>query len=199
MSGWGTRLSRVASVAIATSFFCPAVRADGQGFPLADMIRETKVALLRVQEKNEARNLPPLNKAVLELNTVQQVDASGSVKFLVIEIGGGPATEATSTVTVVLRPPSPSARAEITNLKLADRLAEGILASARSLSEAASGSPPLLASSITVAMKFAVTRSMNGGMSVEFPPFQLKGGAGVKASEIHTVTVTYSESDGSGK
>ena len=73
---------------------CSAAPAKGPpGLPLADMIRETKVALLRVQEKAEAANLPPLANAVLELNALQQIDASGSVKFLVIELGGGPTFE----------------------------------------------------------------------------------------------------------
>lgn len=113
------------------------------------------------------------------------------MKFLVVEVGGGPATEATSTVKITLRPPSPGARTEVATDQLADRLAEGILASARSLSEAARGQPPLQVSAVTVAMKFAVTRSVNGGLSVEFPPFQLSAGGGVKASEIQVVTVTY--------
>jgi NTP-dependent ternary system trypsin peptidase co-occuring protein len=177
--------------AVSIGVFCPAANAEERGFPLADMIRETKVALLRVQEKGEARNLPPLSSAVLELNTIQEVDAKGSVKFLVVEVGGGPATEATSTVKITLRPPSQGARNEVTTDQLADRLAEGILASARSLSEAALGQPALQVSAVTVAMKFAVTRSVNGGLSVEFPPFQLSAGGGVKASEIQVVTVTY--------
>jgi hypothetical protein len=76
-------------------------------------------------------------------------------------------------------------------VQFADRLAEGILASARALAEAGRGQPPLQASSVTVAIKFVVKRSANGGLSIEFPPFAINAGATVKASEIQVVTVTY--------
>lgn len=161
------------------------------GLPLVDMIRETKVALLRVQEKAEARNLPPLSEAVLELNTVQQVDASGSVKFFVIELGGGPATEASSTVKLTLTPPPPGSGSDVASVQFADRLAEGILSSARALAEASAGKPPLMVSSAVVSVRFGLTRSANGGLSVQFPPFELKGGGKINSSDIQTVTVTY--------
>lgn len=176
----------------ATMYLCfSSAIGKAEGLPLADMIRETKVALLRVQEKAEARNLPPLSSAILEFNTIQEVDADGSVKFLVVELGGGPTTESTSTVKITLRPPQPGAGTDVANIQLADRLAEGILAAAKSLAEAARGKPPLVVSAVEVGIKFAVKRSANGGLSLEFPPFDLKAGGGVKASEIQIVTVNY--------
>jgi Trypsin-co-occurring domain 2 len=179
--------------AILVSLACSGASAETQGLPLADMIRETKVALLRVQEKAEARNLPPLSSAILELNTIQQVDASGSVKFLVIELGGGPATEAASTVKITLEPPAPGAGTDVANVQLADRLADVILASAASLAEAKKGKPPLKVTEVSVAVKFGLVRSANGGLSLAFPPFELKAGATIKASEIQTVTVSYAD------
>jgi hypothetical protein len=167
--------------------------ADAQPYPLADMIRETKVALLRVQEKAEAQNLPPLSSAVLELNTVQAVDASGSIKLLVIEIGGGPATEASTTVKLTLTPPAPGTGTDVAAgaPTLADGLAEAILAAARSLNEASKGKPPLIVSGLSVAVKFGIVRSANGGLALQFPPFEVRAGAKIKASEIQTVTVSY--------
>lgn len=169
----------------------PRASAETQGLPLADLIRETKVALLRVQEKAEARNLPPLSSVVLEVNTVQEVEANGSVKFLVVELGGGPASETTSIFKIKLVPPHPGEGTDVANIELADRLAEGILASARSLAEAKEGKPSLNAAEVSVALKFGLTRSVNGGLSIEFPPFELQGGGKVKASEVQIVTVTY--------
>ncbi len=155
------------------------------------MIRETKVALLRVQEKAEAANLPPLANAVLELNALQQIDASGSVKFLVIELGGGPTFESSSTIKVKLTPPPPGSGTDVAGVQLADRLAEGILSAARSLEEARKGKPPLNVSELVVAVKFGLVRAANGGLSIQFPPFEVKAGGKIKASEIQTVTVTY--------
>lgn len=181
----------IAVSAAAALLFCFPAFGESQGLPLADMIRETKVALLRVQEKAEARNLPPLSSAILEINTIQEIDASGSIKFLVVEVGGGPTTEATSTVKITLIPPKPGAGTDVANTQLADRLADVILASANSLAEAKKGKPPLNVSAVEVAVKFAIVRSANGGLSLQFPPFELKAGATIKASEIQTVTVTY--------
>jgi hypothetical protein len=127
----------------------------------------------------------------LEVNTIQQVEANGSIKFLVVEVGGGPATEATSTVKVTLLPPPPGDGTDVANIQLADRLAEVILASARSLAEAKQGKPPLIVSEVVVAVKFGLVRSVGGGLSLQFPPFELKAGGKIKASEIQTVTVSY--------
>lgn len=70
MSQRDTSAPIMVAFAVATGVFCSAANAEERGFPLADMIRETKLALLRVQEKGEARNLPPLSSAVLEVNTI---------------------------------------------------------------------------------------------------------------------------------
>jgi Trypsin-co-occurring domain 2 len=187
----GSRGPVIAVFAAAAFLFCFPASGECQGLPLVDMIREMKVALLRVQEKAEARNLPPLSSAVLEINTIQEIDANGSIKFLVVALGGGPTTEATSTIKITLIPPRPGVGTDVANIQLADRLAEVILASAKSLAEAKQGKPPLIVSAVTVAVKFAIVRSANGGLSLQFPPFELKAGAKIKASEIQTVTVTY--------
>jgi hypothetical protein len=162
-----------------------------EGLPLADMIRETKVALLRVQDAAEARNLPPLANAVLELSTIQEVDASGSLKLVVVEIGGGPATEATSSISVTLVPPPAGSPSDIASVRLADQLAQSILSAARALAEAKAGNPPLIAGEVKASIKFALVRAANGGLSLTFPPFEVSAGAKVKASEIQTITVTY--------
>ena len=177
----------------ATAVFLANSAAFGEsgGLPLADMIREIKVALLRVQEKAEARNLPPLSSAVLDVNTIQEIGGEGSVKFLVVEVGGGPTTNSTTEVEITLVPPPPGSGTDVANLQFADRLADVILASAKSLAEAGQGKPPLNVSSVRVAVKFGLIRTANGGVSLEFPPFEFKAGAKIKASEIQTVTVTY--------
>jgi hypothetical protein len=159
------------------------------------MIRETKVALLRVQEQLEVLKLPPLSEVELELNTLREVDARGSVRFLIIELGGGPTTESSTTVKLTLTPPPPGSGTDVANIQLADALAEGILSSARSLveakEEASKGKPPLLVSALTVAVKFGLMRSGDGTLSIHFLPLDLKAGGTIKASEIQTVTVTY--------
>jgi hypothetical protein len=189
----GSRHSRLLLAAIIAIAGCStAARAqDGSGLPLTDMIRETKVALLKVQEKAEARNLPPLSTAVLELNTVQEIEGNGSVKFVVIELGGGPATESASTFKLTLVPPPPGSGSDVAAVELADRLAEGILSAARSLVAARQGKPPLLVSELVVSVKFGLARSGAGGLALQFPPFELKAGGKIKASEIQTITVTY--------
>jgi len=177
--------------AVTSLLFAATASAKAQGLPLADLIRETKVALLRVQEKAEAQRLPPLKNATLEVNTTQEISGDGSVKFLVVELGAGPSVGSTSTVKITLEPPPPGAGINIANVQLADKLAEGILSAARSLAEAEQGQPPLIVSAVTVAIKFAVKRSASGGLALEFPPFKLNAKAGNQSSDIQVITVTY--------
>ena len=54
---------------------------------LEDLVREVKVALLRVQEAPDASQLPALEKAVLEVNTEVKTEEGGKISLWVVELG----------------------------------------------------------------------------------------------------------------
>jgi hypothetical protein len=161
------------------------------GLLLADLIRETKVALLRVQEAAEAQNLPALQDAVLEAQTAMAQDASGRVRLFVVEVGGGVATEATNMVRLKLVPPPPGSRVDVSAVELSDALAALILSAARSLDEAARGEPPLVATEVSATLRFAISRSGQGSIGLQWPGIEVGGGGSIRASELQTVVVTY--------
>jgi hypothetical protein len=158
---------------------------------LEDLIREVKVALLKVQQDDESRSLPKLETAVLELNTVQVMKANGKVSFYVVEIGGDVSSQITHTVTLTLTPPSAKASSDVASTRLAEALAESILAGAKAIVAAKKGSPPLHARELKVAIKFALIREGGGGLKVSFPPFAIGAGGSISASAIQSITVTY--------
>ena len=170
--------------AIATPMFAKEVT-------LEDLVREVKVALLRVQQHAERDQLPPLATAELELNTVQSTEGSGKISFLIVEIGGEASKEFTHSVKLTLTPPSPKSSSDVTSVLLADALAESILAGARAISAAKKGSPPLHAKELKAVVKFALKRDAEGKLSISFPPFEIGTGASVSASAIQSITVTY--------
>ena len=158
---------------------------------LEDLVREVKVALLKVQQDDESESLPKLETAVLELNTVQVTKANGKISFIIVEIGGDVSNQITHTVKLTLAPPSPDASSDVASIRLANALAESILAGAKAITEAKKGSPPLHARELTVAIKFALKREGGGGLKISFPPFNIGAGGSASASAIQSITVTY--------
>ena len=112
---------------------------------LTDLVREVKVALLKVAEAVEAQHLPKLDKAELEVNASIKTDGDGKVSLWVVELGASGNNEYASTVTLTLRPPPPGSSSNIAVVHLAGALSEAILAGARAIQAAGEGNPPLLA------------------------------------------------------
>jgi Trypsin-co-occurring domain 2 len=100
---------------------------------VADLVREVKIALLKVAEAVEAQDLPKLDKAELEVNTSIKTDGDGKVALWVVELGASGKNEYASTVTLTLRPPPPGSPSNIGVVHLADALSEAILAGARAI------------------------------------------------------------------
>jgi hypothetical protein len=162
--------------------------------PLADLVREVDVALLQVGEAAEAqRNLPKLEKAVLEVNTSIKKDANGKISLLVVELGGTGINEYASKVTLTLKPPPPGSKSNIGAVSLADSLRESILAGALAIEAAKTGNPPLVADNLVAAVHFAIMRDGSGKVAVKFPPFEVSGGGGISSSQVQTITVTYKQ------
>lgn len=186
-----TGIVLAAGLGLAAALPPTAAAQEGNGLLLADLIRETKIALLRVQEAAEAQRLPALKEATLEVQTAVAQDASGRLRLFVVEIGGGVATEATSTVRIRLVPPPPGSKVDVGPVEISDALTELILSAARALDEAATGQPPLEASEVQATLRFAINRTGRGSIGLQWPGIELGGGGSIKASELQTVVVTY--------
>ena len=159
---------------------------------LEDLVREVKVALLKVEQHAANANLPPFSTAELELNTVQSAGLNGKISFLIVEIGGAGSEQITNSVRLTLLPPPPKSSSDVANLKFADSLAESIIAGAQAIAVAKKGSPPLKAKELQVSVKFVIIRDAEGKLSIKYPPFEIAGGGSVSDSAIQSITVRYS-------
>jgi hypothetical protein len=158
---------------------------------LEDLVREVKVALLKVQQSAENDKLPPLSSAEIELNTVQSKNGEGKLSVLIVEIGGTLSSEITNTIKLTLVPPSSKSSSDVASVQFADALAESILSGARGIAAAKIGSPPLNAKELEATIKFVIKRDGNGKLSISFPPFELSAGGGIKKSSIQSIKVIY--------
>ena len=158
---------------------------------LEDLVREVKVALLRVQEAPDASQLPALEKAVLEVNTEVKTEEGGKISLWVVELGGTEKGGAMSSIELTLKPPEPGSPTDVANEDLADALAAAILAGARAVFVASQGNPPLVPDHLTASIKFAVEADGNGGLAVKFPPFEVGANASFSSAQVQTIAVTY--------
>jgi hypothetical protein len=165
--------------------------AGAQTLTLEDMIREVKVALLRVEQIAREEEIPPLHSVDLELNTVQVVDGNGKVSFLIFVIDGGVKTEQTNTVKLTLVPPPPESGSSVAAANIADTLTQAILAGARAIKLAGQGQPPLVANELKATLKFAFTKKAGGGLQLQFPPFEIGGSGSGSHGAVQTLSVTY--------
>lgn len=170
----------------------------GVDLSLIDLVREVKVALLKVADAIEAQKLPALDKAELEVNTSMKIDGEGKVSLWVVELGSSGKNEHVSTVTLILRPPKPGSPSDIAAVHLAEALSEVILAGARAIKEAEKGDPPLVADELVASVNFAVDRDAKGNVRLRFPPFDASAGFVVAAAQVQKITVTYKRGEDKG-
>jgi hypothetical protein len=162
-----------------------------QQMTLEDLVREVKLALLKVQQKIENNSLPPLETVKLEVNTVQSMIGDGKISFLIVELGSKTSKKVTNSVKLTLRPPPSDSSADVSASGISGALAESILAGARAVAIAKKGSPPLHAQELEATVKFAIEREGNGKLSIRFPPFEMGAGGSIAESAIQSITATY--------
>jgi hypothetical protein len=164
---------------------------ESNALPLADLIREVKVALLQVADATDAQSLPKLDSAVLQVNATLKKGADGKMSLWVVELGGGQSGEYASSVTLTLKPPKAGSPSDIAAVRLADALRDAILTGARAIRAAEQGNPPLIADKLEASVRFAIQQDASGKLAVKFPPFEVSGGGSFSSTAVQTITVTY--------
>jgi len=173
------------------AFSSSTVCAETNDVALKTMLREVKVALLRVEQTADQESLPPLKQATLELKATQTTDANGKISFFVASLGGGVKSQAVQTITLILAPPDKDSGEDVASVQIADILAEAILAGARAIDDASRGEPPLIAKDLSVTVQFGLTTDGEGGLSLAFPPFDGEIGGKYSAATVQKITVHY--------
>ena len=179
------------TMATAAALIGLVVAAHAQGMPLSKLVREVKVALQKVERSAAADNLPALETATLEINSILTVGADGKISFWVVEFGADVSATNTSIVKLTLKPPPPDAPTDVAPARLADALAKAIIAGAKAIDEAGRGNPPLDPVSLEATVKFALQVEGSGEIKLVFPPVQGSAGASLSSGVIQSITVRY--------
>lgn len=153
---------------------------------LTQLVKETKRALLIVAQEWENPQLQ-LDRVVLEINASATVAGDGSVSFWVVQVGGGVKKSTASTMTLTLAPPDPESGSNISQSTLADTLAAAILAASDAIKEAMKGQPPLIALEYTAEVKFSLTTTAEGGVSVNFPGVEVTADGEIEDASVHSI------------
>jgi len=158
------------------------------------MIDEVKTALLEVSKVSAAqKHLPRLDNIILELNVTQSKKIGGKVNLFIVTFGADKNKGLTNTIKITLQPPSYSEgdALPVSSLGMSEALADSILAAAYAIEAASRGLPKLEAKEVVSKIMFVITVNGEGGIGIEFPPFDLEFGGGASTKAVQSITVTY--------
>lgn len=156
-------------------------------------MREVKQALLLVERSAVQKNLPSLKEVKISIKSAQLQKVDGEVSFYVVSVGGEGSESKSSTIELVLVPPPPDSSSDVSQVSIAQRLAQNIEAAGLAIKEASKGEPPLKTKKLTATLVFVVFSKQGGGFEIGFPPFSASASAEVSATNTHTIEVTYEE------
>lgn len=159
--------------------------------PLETLLKEIKVALLRVQQSGDSDSLPALESVTLDAVTTQKRVTGGTFKLLIIEFGKKRTSELTTSVSIKLVPPDRNSGSNVANPQIADLLAEAILATARSIKAAQPGLPALTTGEVTAKIKFGLSQDANGSLKLEFAPVTAGIDGSTAAETSQEITVAF--------
>lgn len=167
-----------------------ATPAWAENVPLDLMLIEMKRALVLVSKDPSAAALPPLKSATLNASTVQTKDGGGSLKLLIVEIGGKKSSELTTSVSITLAPKD-NKDAPVGTMDVAQSLAEAILSAGKAVAAANKAPPALQVSEIEATIKFGVTSNGRGGLKFSFGPAEIGVEGAVTRESVQEIVVTY--------
>lgn len=178
-------------IAAALSLSVLATPAHADPVPLTTLLKEIKVALLKVQDSEDSDALPTLESVTLNAATTQKKDIGGTFKLLIIEFGKKRTSELTTNVSIKLVPPAKGSGSNVANPQMADMLADAILAAARDIKAAQTGAPALITSEVSAKIRFGISQDANGKVKLEFSPVSIGIDGATSAETAQEILVVY--------
>lgn len=169
----------------------PASAAD---LTLSSMINAIQSALLEAAETVEDNNLNvTLKEVFVELNTTNTTEAGAKGGWLIFKASATRKDVATSKLTMTLIPPQAGADLDVSPAteEIRDILAAAIAEGSAAYGAAKGGNPPLEASQYVIELKFAVTQSANGELSLALPPLDVGANGSISQQAIQTIKITF--------
>jgi|GEM_PF-2142727 len=165
--------------------------ADGPS--LDNVLIEVQGALQKAQDVLAASSLPPLQSVQLTLHTQAERDATGKLRVLLVNFGGGPVTSASQELVLTLIPPRPGAepRTAFPAPTAADSIVRFVQAAAEAVRAAENGKPPLEARTLTLDLAFTVTQSASAGLQFDVGAVSANVGGDMRNSSEQRIKITF--------
>jgi hypothetical protein len=158
---------------------------------LEQIIKEIKLAIMRLEDTDESEPLPDLDSATVELKTQLTRAGDGNFKLFIAAIGGKVEESETQTMMVTLRPPPGKIRGGVESSEISENLAGAILSIARGVARVQSEKPDLELSELTASVKFVVTDAVKGSGGFAIVPVTIELGDKFSKSVTHSITLHF--------
>lgn len=168
--------------------------ASAADLTLSSMIDAIQSALLVAAETVEDNNLNvTLKEVFVELNTTNTTEAGAKGGWLIFKASAKREDVATSKLTMTLKPPQAGADVDVSPAieEIRDILAAAIAEGSAAYGTAKGGNPPLEASQYVIELKFAVTQSASGELSLALPPLDVGANGSFSQQAIQTIKIAF--------
>jgi hypothetical protein len=170
------------------------------GVPMELVVKAIKDAL-RDAETVEVPGFDlELSGVTVQLKTVVSRKKGGEISFWIFSFGSSKTQEASSTITIELSAPKPTAHIKTLDVEgFSQALTGAIVEAKRSYAAASTIDPKLSDGKATLEFKFAVATEHKGGAKLtRIIPVGIEVGGSRSASHVHTITLKYTERTGRG-
>lgn len=169
----------------------PALSGATTGPSLDGTLAEIQSTLRQVGEIAAEDSLPQLESVKLSLQTVFTKAVGGTLNFFVVTLGAQVSTESAQQLEIVLVPPSPDEKQQVSTKGFSAPLAEAIVSAARTIKNGQDQEPPLKLKQLVATIKFVVEKSGDAGAKFVLVPISPSIGGKAKSSEVQTITFSF--------
>ena len=145
--------------------------------------------LVRVRDKGEDAELPPLKAVTLVLRTAVMEEADGKISLVVVDLGGSKSQETTQELKLELGPPQSADEFPVSAAP--DLLADAIVEAARSAKRAQTRKPPLHLRKLTATLQFVVKAEGGGGINFTLLPVTVSLGGKITQDNTQSVVIEF--------
>lgn len=167
----------------------PGAAVADTGVVVDKLLTEVQKTLIKVRDAGDEIDLPPLEKATLNLKTSLVAGGNGKISLFIIEFGSDVSKESVQELQLVLEPPKDSDVSPVS--AASDTLAEAIISAATAVVRAKNQQPPLRLAKLTASVSFVVKTDTGGGVSFAILPITVDLGAQVATESAQQIVLVF--------
>ncbi len=172
---------------------CPSLcgQVDKTSVTVQELLLQIQTGIGEAKAQIAKQSFPPLDSVTLTLQTEAKKDASGKFNLWFVKLGGGVGSAASSQMIIILRP-TDVATSRVSATPVSQVLRDAIIGAAQGVAEAAKDPDvPLRMDSLSVELKFTVSKSGNAGIDVTLQPIGGGISGNISSSNVHALLVKF--------